>query len=547
MHFLEEKFKEIKKFETLDKINTFLVPTENLVEIVSFLKKEKGFDVLMDLCGVDYLGEKERFEVVYLFFSTKTLDRVRLKVKTNEKVPSIVSIYKGADWFERETFDMYGVIFEGHPNLRRILTGDYFKGHPLRKDYPAGKRWKVSSEDVYKPEIKPEEKEVLEEVLINIGPSHPSTHGTFRLITKLDGEKITWMDAEIGYLHRCFEKMSETHIYQQVIPYTDRLNYCSSFLNNVGYCKAVEEMLGIEIPDRAKIIRVILGELSRIMDHMVCLAANIVDIGALTNYWYLFQPREEIYGLLEACCGARLTVSYCRIGGLSKDVPENFKERVENIIKMTYPLLDDVDKLVSKNPIFLKRTIDVGVISKEDALEYGWTGPCLRASGVPYDVRKAYPYYFYDEFEWDIPIGTKGDTYDRYQVRMEEMRQSLKIVKQALKKLEPGPVMVDDPRIALPPKSEVYNTMEGLIYNFEKVMFGLKVPKGEYYGFTEGANGEVGYYIVSDGSTKPYRVRVRPPCFAIYQAFPKMMVGSLIADAVAVLGSLNIIAGELDR
>ncbi len=547
MHFLVEKFKEIKKSETLDKINTFLIPKENLVEIVSFLKKEKGFDVLMDLCGVDYLGEKERFEVVYLFFSTKNLDRVRLKVKTNEKVPSIVSIYRGADWFEREVYDMYGVIFEGHPNLRRILTGDYFKGHPLRKDYPAGLRWKVSLEDVYKPETKPEEKEGLEEVLINIGPSHPSTHGTFRLITKLDGEKITWMDAEIGYLHRCFEKMAETHIYQQIIPYTDRLNYCSSFLNNLGYCKGVEEMLGIEIPDRAKIIRVILGELSRIMDHMVCLAANIVDIGALTNYWYLFQPREEIYGLLEACCGARLTVSYCRIGGLSKDVPENFKEMVENIIKMTYPLLDDVDKLVSKNPIFLKRTIDVGVISKEDALEYGWTGPCLRASGVPYDVRKAYPYYFYDEFEWDIPIGTKGDTYDRYQVRMEEIRQSLKIVKQALNKLEPGPVMVDDPRIALPPKSEVYNTMEGLIYNFEKVMFGLKVPKGEHYGFIEGANGELGYYIVSDGSTKPYRVRVRPPCFAIYQAFPKMMIGSLIADAVAVLGSLNIIAGELDR
>lgn len=541
LDFLEK----YKKIETLDKIPTYLIPKEEILENVKNLK-EKGFDFLMDLCGVDFPKDEERFEVVYLFFSTKNYERIRLKVRTKDKVPSIVPVFKGADWFEREVFDMFGVQFEGHPDLRRILTGDYFKGHPLRKDYPAGKRWPCKEEDVYRPQIKEEYSE-LEEMLINIGPSHPSTHGTFRLLTKLDGEKIKWMDAEIGYLHRCFEKMSETHIYQQVIPYTDRLNYCSSFLNNVGYCKAVEEMLSIDIPERAKLIRVILGELSRIMDHMVCLAANIVDIGALTNYWYLFQPREEIYGILEACCGARLTVSYCRIGGLAKDVPENFKEMVEYVLKMTPPLLKDVDKLVSKNPIFLKRTMDVGKISKEEAIAYGWTGPCLRASGVPYDVRKIYPYYHYDEFEWDIPVGTNGDTYDRYQVRMEEMRQSLKIVEQALKRLEPGPVMVDDPRIALPPKEEVYNTMEGLIYNFEKVMFGLKVPKGEYYGFTEGANGELGYYIVSDGSTMPYRVRVRPPCFAIYQAFPKMMVGQMVADAVAVLGSLNIIAGELDR
>lgn len=540
--FLKEKYQSI---ETLDKIPTFLVPKEDILNLSKELK-EKGFDFLMDLCGVDFPEREERFEVVYLFFSSKNYERVRLKVRTEDKVPSIVPVFKGADWFEREVFDMFGVHFEGHPDLRRILTGDYFKGYPLRKDYPAGKRWPCTEEDVYRPKLKEGDSE-LEEMLINIGPSHPSTHGTFRLLTKLDGEKIKWMDAEIGYLHRCFEKMSETHIYQQVIPYTDRLNYCSAFLNNVGYCKAVEEMLGIDIPERAKLIRVILGELSRIMDHMVCLAANIVDIGALTNYWYLFQPREEIYTILEACCGARLTVSYCRIGGLAKDVPENFKEMVEYVLKITPPLLKDVDKLVSKNPIFLKRTMDVGKISAEEAIAYGWTGPCLRASGVPYDVRKAYPYYFYDEFEWDIPVGTNGDTYDRYQVRMEEMRQSLKIVEQALKRLQPGPVVVDDPRIILPPRAEVYNTMEGLIYNFEKVMFGLKVPKGEYYGFTEGANGELGFYIVSDGSTKPYRVRVRPPCFAIYQAFPKMMVGQMVADAVAVLGSLNIIAGELDR
>lgn len=539
----EEKY---KKINTIDKIPTFLIPKEEIFEVSKELK-ENGFDLLMDLCGVDFPEEEERFEIVYLFFSTKNLKRIRIKTKTKDKVKSIVPLYKGANWFEREVYDMFGVLFEGHPDLRRILTGDYFKGHPLRKDYPPDLRWKMSEEDIYKPSIKEEEEKDWEEILINIGPSHPSTHGTFRLLTKLDGEVIRWMDAEIGYLHRCFEKMAETHTWQQVIPYTDRLNYCSSFLNNIAYCKTVEDMLGIEIPEKAKLVRVILGELSRIMDHMVCLAANIVDIGALTNYWYLFQGREEIYGVLEACCGARLTVSYCRIGGLAKDIPENFKEMIEYLLKIIPPLLNDVDKLVSKNPIFLKRTMDVGKISKEEAIAYGWTGPCLRASGVPYDVRKAYPYYFYDEFEWDVPVGTNGDTYDRYQVRMEEMRQSLRIVEQALKKINKGPYIIDDPKIVIPHKSEVYNTMEGLIYNFERVIKGFEVPKGECYGFIEGANGELGFYVISDGSSKPYRVRVRPPCFAIYQAFPKMMEGQMVADLIAVLGSLNIIAGELDR
>jgi NADH-quinone oxidoreductase subunit C/D len=549
---LLQRFPDLKEEAALDRQPTFRVPKDRIAEVARFIKEDPAFgmDMLVDLCGVDYPDRAERFETVYHFLSTKSLKRLRLKAAApgpEPTIPSIVPVYPGANWFEREAWDLYGIRYEGHPNLKRLLTGDYFKGHALRKDYPAGKRWPVTVDDVYRNIPPKNETDDREMMVINLGPSHPSMHGTFRVLAQFDGEIVAWADVEVGYLHRCFEKMSETHIYQQVIPYTDRLNYCSPYLNNAAYCRTVEQMLGIEVPERTQLIRVILGELSRITDHMVCLGANIVDIGALTNYWYLFQPREEILGVLEAVCGSRLTVSACRIGGMLHDVPENFKAMVERVLKMTPPLLDDVDRLLSANTIFHERTMGVGAVTPAQAIEYGWTGPCLRACGVPYDVRKAYPYYHYDEFDWDIPVGTAGDTYDRYQVRMEEMRQSLKIVRQALDRMEPGPVMVDDPRLALPPKGEVYNTMEGLIYQFEKVMFGLKPPKGEFYGFGEGANGELGFYIVSDGTPKPHRIKVRPPCYAIYQYFPQMMVGGMLADAIAILGSLNIIAGELDR
>lgn len=547
---LQERFGESLKFqETLDRLPTYQVPTDKLLEVAQFAKESLGMDMLVDLCGVDHPEDKERFEVVVHLLNTQSLERLRFKIRApqeNPKVPSLYPIWKGADWFEREAYDMFGITFEGHPDLRRILTGDYFKGHPLRKDYPADKRWRCTSEDL-KRSIETPESDDFETVVLNMGPTHPATHGTFRIIVRLDGEKILWADTEIGYLHRCFEKMSETHTYQQVIPYTDRLNYCSSILNNVGYARAVEQMLGIEVPPRAQVIRVILGEFSRIIDHAVCLGTNLVDLGALTNYWYFYQIREEVYTLIEKTCGARLTTSYTRIGGLAKDVEEDFVLMCQQLLQRIPTFLADVEKLVNKNRIFQDRTMGVGAMTPEEAIAWGWTGPVLRACGVPYDVRKAYPYYDYDQYDWDVPIGSHGDTYDRYLVRMEEIRQSLKIIEQALKRLEPGSIMVDDPRVHLPDKDEVYNTMEGLIYHFEKVMFGLKPPKGEFYSFTEGANGELGFYIVSDGSPHPYRIKVRPPCFAIYQAFRHMLQGHMVPDVVAILGSLNIIAGELDR
>lgn len=544
------------QIESGNDLPTLLVEREKIVDVLTKLRDdaELEFTLPLDCFGADYPSrEGGRFDVVYQLYSVKNNERVRLKVRTDEDtpVPTSVGVFQGNNWLEREVFDMYGIRFEGHPNLRRILCHEAFRGHPLRKDYDAAQRWLLTEKDVAKivPVVeKVDEDSEFDQVTLNLGPSHPATHGTLRIVVTLDGETIVGAESEIGYLHRCFEKMSETHTYQQVIPYTDRLNYCSAFINNVGYTMAVEKLLGITAPPRAQHIRLILSEFMRIADHIVCNGANLVDMGALTNFWYLFQPREEIIGLVEACCGARLLPTYTRIGGLAVDVPDNFLSNSQRILDMLPKFIDDVDKLVRKNRIFRDRTVGIAPISKEEALNWGFTGPCLRASGVPYDVRKANPYIGYETYDFDIPVADSGDTYARFMVRMEEMRQSIRIIQQAIKRgLPPGPVIVDNPYVALPPKEKVYNEMESLIYHFKLIMHGIQPPVGEAYFQVEGGNGELGFYVVSDGSKNPYRVRVRPPCFQIFSAFPKMIKGQMVADAIAALGSLNIIAGELDH
>jgi NADH-quinone oxidoreductase subunit C/D len=536
---------------------TFLVGREHIIETLTALKTSDAlqFTMPLDLFGVDYPRRKNagRFDIVYQLYSMKNNERVRLKVRVaeNEPVPTSIGVFVGYNWMEREVFDMYGVKFEGHPNLRRILCHEAFKGHALRKDYDPAQRWLLTEKDVAKiiPEITDRADESdFDQVTLNLGPSHPATHGTLRIVVTLDGETIIGADTEIGYLHRCFEKMAETHTYQQVIPYTDRLNYCSAIINNVGYCMAIEKLLGITAPPRAQHIRLMLSEFMRIADHIVCIGTNLVDMGALTNFWYLFQPREEILGLVESCCGARLLPTYTRIGGLAVDAPADFLANSQRLLDMLPKFIDDVDNLVARNKIFIDRTRGIAPISAEDAIAHGFTGPCLRACGVPYDVRKASPYLGYETYDWDVPIAEGGDTYARYLVRMEEMRQSIRILQQAINRgLPAGPVIVDDPYVALPPKEKVYNEMESLIYHFKLIMHGIQPPVGETYFQVEGGNGELGFYVVSDGTKNPYRVRVRPPCFQIYQAFSKMITGQTIPDAVAALGSLNIIAGELDR
>ncbi|MGW8285384.1 MAG: NADH dehydrogenase (quinone) subunit D [Candidatus Deferrimicrobiaceae bacterium] len=388
-----------------------------------------------------------------------------------------------------------------------------------------------------------------EPMILNIGPSHPATHATLRFIAELDGETILKLTPEFGYLHRCFEKESENATWTQVIPYTDRLNYVSSLMNNVGYAMAVEKLCGIEITERCRYIRVLICELSRIIDHMVCIGTNMVDIGALTNFWYFWKPREEVYRhLIEPLTGIRLTTAYTRIGGLMWDLPDGWVEKCRDICRnVIVPAIADVNALLTKNRIFIERTMGVGAITSKEAIARGFTGPCLRAAGVPLDLRKDETYLVYDRFDFDVPIGEEGDTCDRYMVRMEEMRQSLRIIDQALDQLPEGPVNVDDPRFILPAKKAVYESIEGLMNHFKHVMDGVQVPAGEVYSATEAANGELGYYIVSKGGGGPYKIKVRPPCFPLFQGMPHLCEGGMIADLIAVLGSINIIAGELDR
>jgi len=436
------------------------------------------------------------------------------------------------------------------------------------------------------------------DMLLNVGPSHPAMHGIIRIVTKLEGETIRDIDVHIGYLHRGFEKMSEIVSYNGVIPYTDRLNYVSPLINNMGYCMAVEKLLGLTAPERCQYIRVIMSEISRVTDHLTCVGASAMELGAFTVFLYMIKAREYLWELVEAVTGARLTISYCRVGGVKADLPAGFEEKTRKAFAETRSVLKEVDKLLTANRIFVDRMKGTGKISQEDAISYGITGPFLRATGVNYDVRKACPYAVYDRLQFEVPLGTIGDNLDRYYCRMEEMEISMRIVEQCLKEIPGGPVQVDpesgrpipaaemvdkgkmgrineiagktavtDPtlegasdrvrstigveekRVFLPPKEDTYGNIEGLMSHFKLVMFGhgIRPPQGEVYQAVEGANGELGFYVVSDGSDRAYRVRVRPPCFTIMSALPKLLVGEMMADMVPTFGSVNMIGGELDR
>jgi NADH-quinone oxidoreductase subunit D len=382
-----------------------------------------------------------------------------------------------------------------------------------------------------------------EHMVINMGPSHPVTHGTVKFLATLDGETIVDLKVDIGYLHRGFEKMCENGTWQQVIPYTDRLNYVSPLINNVGYALAVEKLIGIDVPERCKYIRVIASELSRISDHFTNVAASGLELGAFTAFLYFVEARELVWDLIEMLCGARVTANYVRIGGLKNDLPEGFEEKTRDVFRRCRSLWSDVDKLLTKNRIFIDRVRDVGSMPADEAIAYGFTGPCLRACGVPYDVRKAQPYLVYDRIDFEVPIGETGDNFDKYLVRMEEINQSMRIVEQALDQLPPGPM----PYYRWQSKDDIYNRIDSLIFHFKTVIEGIKPPPGEIYFAVEGGNGELGFYLVSDGSGKPYKCRVRPPCFPLTAAMPRMMQGRLIADIVPTFDMINMIGGECDR
>ena len=429
-----------------------------------------------------------------------------------------------------------------------------------------------------------------ESLLLNMGPSHPAMHGTIRIMLELEGERVRNAEVEIGFLHRGFEKTCENKTWFNLLPYTDRLNYVSPLLNNLGYALAVEKLLGVEAPPRARLIRVLMGELSRIADHLTCVAAMAMECGAFTVFLYSIKAREFVWEVVEAATGARMTTSFIRIGGIRADLEDGWREATARAVAETRKVLRDVRGLLDRNPIFLKRTRDIAVMSAERALAYGWTGPCLRSTGVAYDVRRAHPYLGYEDFDFEIPTGKRGDNFDRYQVRMREVEQSLRIIEQAAARLAASPPAIAaegiDPAEAIaasrgrrerrpirlspnlagsereryaeilasgpwavPPKEEVYTSIEGLIRHFQFFMrgHGLRPPRGEAYGAVEGGNGELGFYVVSDGTDTPARVHVRAPCFHIVAALEEMITGLYLADIIPTFGSMNMIGGELDR
>lgn len=537
------------------------VRTADLSSVLQRLRDDAqfAFSQLVDVVGIDAsrLSRPHRFEVVYHLKSLKHAKRIMVRVclpADAPECPSAAAIFSIANWLEREVYDQFGVVFAGHPNLKRLLNHKDFVGHPLRKDYDIAQRQDfTTSEDLLDemhvklatlgrahtsarietfehphnmPAPRADEQSLY---LVNMGPSHPIVHGILRLLLAVEGETIVAAVPEIGYLHRGVEKGIEGGNYHQVIPYSDRLNYASPVMNNIGYCKAVEKMLGIQISERDALLRVILLEINRIMDHLLCSGPHLVDLGALTPFWYLFRIRERFYDILEKYSGARLTYSCVRIGSMPFALYPEFYDEVESVLQALVKSVDDVRGLVERNRIFYDRCHNVGVISQADALQYGFTGPCLRATGLEHDLRKSEPYYGYDQFDFSTVVGTNGDTYDRFFVRIYEIIESSKIVRQALARLRAIP----EPEAADAKKAK----------GFKKVA----PPAGEIYDSSEAANGELGFHIVSDGTANPYRIKIRAPSLCNYSAIEHLVQGSMIADMVATIGSLNVVGGEIDR
>ena len=557
-----------------DEISARVAPGR-IVDVAQWLHDtpEAAFDHITDICSADYPDDRERFEVIYQLLSLPHRRRIRLKARLTEDDPTIASvtdIWKGANFMEREVYDLMGITFSGHPDLRRILLPeDYQEGHPLRKDFPTeGKGWRSSfpfiprldePPVVMDGEISEKDKQPFradpemsgsrrrEELLLNMGPQHPSTHGVLRVVLELDGERIVKATPDLGYLHRGVEKLCEGLHYMQVIPHTDRLDYVCAMTNNYAYVRAVEKLLCMNVPERAEYVRTIVAEMQRIIGHLFWLGTQALDIGAMTVFFWTFREREILLDMFEKLCGARLTLNYYRIGGVDSDFTPDLVSRLKAFLATFPEKVSEYDQLLMSNRIWIGRTKNVALISAEDAINFGLTGPTLRGSGIAYDVRKYEPYGAYDKVDWEVPVGKNGDTYDRYWVRMEEMRQSARIIKQCLDQMPEGPIIADAPQIVPPPKAQVMRDMESLIHHFIIFTQGFKPPKTETYCGTEAPKGELGFFIVSDGSPRPYRLKIRAPSFIHMGAFDHMARGYLISDIITIFGTYDIVMGECDR
>ncbi|MBH0193403.1 MAG: NADH dehydrogenase (quinone) subunit D [Nitrospira sp.] len=552
---------------------TIHVAAPRIVEIARFLHDDPMacFDHLTDICSADYPDAPQRFEVIYQLLSLPRGKRIRLKARVHDDNPaidSVTGIWRGAGFLEREVYDMMGIRFIGHPDLRRILLpDDYAEGHPLRKDFPTeGRGWRsqfdfiprLDEPPTEQIEISPENRQFLsepdassgkrrEELLLNMGPQHPSTHGVVRVVLELDGERIVKATPDLGYLHRGVEKLAEGLAYMQIIPHTDRLDYVCAMANNYAYVRTVEKLLCITVPERAEYVRTIVAEMQRILGHLFWLGAQALDIGAMTVFFWTFRERETLLDMFEQLCGARLTLNYYRIGGVDSDFTPELVARLKTFLDTFPQMVSEYDSLLASNRIWLGRTKNIAVISGEDAVNFGLTGPSLRGSGVAYDVRKMEPYGVYHRVDWEVPVGKNGDTYDRYWIRVEEMRQSARIITQCLDQMPQGPIIADIPQYIPPPKPQVMRDMESLIHHFIILTQGFKPPKAETYCATEAPKGELGFFIISDGSPRPYRLKIRSPSFVHMGAFDHMARGYLISDIITIFGTYDIVMGECDR
>jgi len=543
---------------------TFQVKKDGLKKILRFLKTEASprFRRLEDLTAIDESARTPGqiypdYSLVYSLLSFEPACRMRLKVPLWGDDPitqSITDIWPSANWYEREVFDMFGIRFEGHENLRRILMPHDWEGHPLRKSHPgrATHMLPFTRDDAVKHQpldggVYVRRSDRKEDLVLNIGPHHVSTHGLMRFIVALKGEEIAEMDMDIGYHHRGAEKIAERQTWHQFIPYTDRVDYLAGAANNLPYVMAVETLAGIKVPDRAQYIRVLLSELFRLSNHLVFFGTFAHDVGAMTPTFYTFREREMILDIVEHITGGRLHPSWFRLGGVAADLPQGWKSAVDAFVDIFPSRLKEYEALITKNAIFKARTRGVGRLSLDDAMEWGVSGPNLRACGLAWDLRKAFPYSGYESFEFEIPTASEGDCYARYLVRVEEMRQSLKIIKQAAAQMPPGRYVTDDYRYAVPKREDMLKDIESLIHHFVNVTRGPKIPKGEAYASCEIPRGEQGYYVVSDGLGYSYRTRIRAPGFANVQVLPLMARGWSISDLIAIIGSVDFILPDIDR
>lgn len=559
--------------ETSDDIPTLWIQKDRIVDVLRHLKTgaERPYRMLYDLAGIDERDREHRdgqpdaqFTVVYHLTSLEHNADIRLKVPLRDEYPSLPSItglWPAANWYEREAWDMFGITFDGHPNLRRILMPPTWEGHPLRKEHPAratemepftidDERHDREQEAL---EFKPEEwglerqGEDTDFMFLNLGPQHPGTHGVLRVILQLDGEQIVDAIPDIGFHHRGAEKMGERQSWHTYIPYTDRVEYLGGVMNNFPYVMAIEKLAGIEIPDRAKVIRVMMAELYRIASHLVWYGTFAQDVGALSPVFYMFNDRERIFKITEAICGDRMHPNWFRIGGVAQDLPEGWDDMIRDFLKYMDGQLKEYDGLVMKNRIFQGRTKGVGEYNTEEAIEWGVTGPGLRATGLEWDLRKKRPYSGYDQFEFDIPTATNGDAFDRGVVRVEEMRQSLRIIEQCVNNMPPGDYKSDHPKTTPPRKEKTMEHIETLIDHFLSVSWGPVIDPGEAIANVEATKGWNGYYLISDGSTRSYRTRIRTPSFPHIQMVQLISRGETVADLLALLGSIDFVLSDVDR